>query len=140
MTRVRRTVAFSCDSYLQAASPDQRRYIKVAELRLVNNIAPDFQFLAIVVDAFVDGMVIGCSYHQPGAHKVIPGVFGLYQLGILAAAESHHHIVYMLCHDQQACPGLKQTTARRPPISRNIGYFPMTLVLYRARCHGGIKF
>ena len=73
---VGRTVALRPDRDLQIASLDHRRHEEIAKLRLIDDVAEDLQFLAVLIHLLVDVLVVRGGDDKNGLRDVLFGVLG----------------------------------------------------------------
>jgi len=101
-------VALGADGNLEVAPSDDGGHEEVAKLGLVNDVAEDFELLAVFVNSAIERVVVGGGDDHCGANEIVPGVPGLYQFGAGALAQGGHHLVDVLGDDDEPGTGIEQ--------------------------------
>lgn len=98
-------VAVGADSDLQWAPVQDGGDVEVAKGRLVDNVAEDFEGLAIFVDLAVEGFIVCRGDDEQGADEVVLGVAADNQFDVGLFAFGLEGFVDVGCDDDDPCTG-----------------------------------
>jgi len=97
--------SFCSDGDLEVSARDDGGDEEVAKLRLIDDVAEDFELLGVFVDAFIEGAAAGGGDCEDGADEVVFGVLSLYDFGGGVGAEGGHHVADSLGDDDESGTG-----------------------------------